>query len=153
MKTFQCLIAARRPASSNMASRIAISALVIGAALALVQPCAGLSFKFQATGSLAVTHSQHTAALLPNGRMLVAGGIGTGNSTAELYIQATGTWTTTGSLIIGRTEHTATLLPDGKVLVAGGTGNVDAELYDPVTGIWTATGDLAKKRWSTRRRS
>src|ERR1039457_2483941 len=78
-----------------------------------------------------------TATLLPNGKVLVAGGWnGSYLTSAELYDPATGTWTTTGSLAAGRAGHTATLLPNGKVLVAGGQGStgsgaVDtAELYD-----------------------
>ena len=65
----------------------------------------------------------HTATLLPNGKVLVAGGCGIGShslSSAELYDPATGSWSGTGSLGTARSEHTATLLPNGKVLVAGG---------------------------------
>ena len=58
----------------------------------------------------------HTATLLPNGKVLVAGGNGT---SAELYDPALGTWTPTGNLNTVRFGHTATLLPNGKVLLAG----------------------------------
>ena len=67
--------------------------------------------------------SDHTATLLPTGKVLVAGGcrvVGSDLSSAELYDPATGTWTATGSLGTARQHHTATLLPSGKVLVAGG---------------------------------
>ena len=74
--------------------------------------------------------------MLPNGKVLVAGGIGgsTGDlASAELYDPASGTWTATGSLGTARKFHTATLLPNGNVLVAGGSGNsgrlASAELY------------------------
>ena len=65
--------------------------------------------------------SSHTATLLPNGKVLVAGG-GDGGAiaSAELYDPASGTWTATGSLLTERFDHTATLLPNGKVLVVGG---------------------------------
>ena len=97
----------------------------------------------------------HTATLLPNGKVLVAGGYD-GNSvalaSAELYDPASGTWTATGSLATARDGHTATLLPNGKVLVAGGLDSsqvafASAELYDPASGTWTATGSLATARY------
>ena len=64
----------------------------------------------------------HTATLLPNGKVLVAGGYleAASLASAELYDPATGTWSATGSLATGARNHTATLLPNGKVLVAGG---------------------------------
>ena len=96
-------------------------------------------------GSLNTPGYGCTATLLPNGKVLVAGGISAGNS-AELYDPATGIWTATGSMTANRYSHTATLLPNGKVLVAGGSGSAgllaSAELYDPVTGTWTNTGSL-----------
>ena len=75
-----------------------------------------------ATGSLATARLDHTATLLPNGKVLVAGGIERHQrlASAELYDPASGTWTATGSLATARIAHTATLLPNGKVLVAGG---------------------------------
>ena len=60
--------------------------------------------------------------MLPNGKVLVAGGVNFSGylTSAELYDPASGTWTATGSLNTARDNHTATLLPNGKVLVAGG---------------------------------
>ena len=88
------------------------------------------------TGSLAAGRGFHTATLLPNGQVLVAGGSGA-LASAELYNPVTGTWSQTASLNTGRQYHTATLLSDGSVLVAGGYGaatNVlaSAELFQPV---------------------
>src|SRR5947207_7738600 len=68
--------------------------------------------------SMATARLEHTATLLPNGRVLVASGAGAGAS-AELYNPATGMWTVTGSMATARLEHTATLLPNAQVLVAG----------------------------------
>ena len=90
-----------------------------------------------ATGSLATARSGfHTATLLPNGKVLVAGGAvssGTYLASAELYDPASGIWSATGSLVIGRGFHTATLLPNGGVLIAAGVGYsgvlATAELY------------------------
>ncbi len=109
------------------------------------------------TGSLSVARDAHTATLLPNGKVLVAGGLGSSVvlASAELYDPSFGTWTTTGSMNMARVEHTATLLPNGKVLVAGGvssTGGVtgcclaSAELYDPSTSSWTFTGSMTGAR-------
>jgi WD40 repeat protein len=91
------------------------------------------------TGNLGKARYFHTATLLTNGQVLVAGG---GTNTAELYNPATGTWTNTGSLGTARSSHTATLLPNGKVLVVGGGTNT-AELYNPATGTWSPTGNPA----------
>lgn len=105
------------------------------------------------TGSLNAVHFEHTATLLPNGKVLVAGGNldGDGRST-EIYDPASGTWAVSGSLTTGRREHTATLLANGKVLVTGGVSVASpsslssAEIYDPASGTWTATGDLNTAR-------
>jgi hypothetical protein len=67
MRTSHCLTAGLRPAFQSMATRIAIPSLVGGVALALVQPCAGLSFEFRETGSLPMVQSPAPATLLPNG--------------------------------------------------------------------------------------
>src|SRR5438046_10002891 len=100
--------------------RSAFLLLSTGAAL-LAAPLAtqGASVNFVVTGSLATARFSHTATLLPNEKVLVAGG-SDGNSllaSAELYDPTSGTWSATGSLVFARNRHTATLLPNGKVLV------------------------------------
>src|SRR5207302_561731 len=104
------------------------------------------------TGSLSTGRVDHTATLLPGGKVLVAGGFGPSDpsgdrlASAELYDPASGTWTATAPLNTARLDHTATLLPHGRVLVAGGNGPSDrltasAELFslqvndDPGAGI------------------
>ncbi|MCX5542397.1 putative Ig domain-containing protein [Paraburkholderia sp. CNPSo 3076] len=95
---------------------------------------------------------RHTASLLPDGRVLVAGGIGSKGrllSSAELYAPAADTWSQTGNLNQARFFHTATLLPTGRVLVAGGIGGTQlssAELYDPAAGTWAPTGSMSQAR-------
>jgi hypothetical protein len=79
----------------------------------------------------------HSATLLADGSVLVAGGYGatTVLATAELYNSVAGTWSATGSMADARAQHTATLLGNGMVLVAGGTAGAgflfsSAELYE-----------------------
>jgi len=120
----------------------------------LYDPSAGT---FALTGALTTGRADFTTTLLPNGKVLVAGGSNQGNAlaSAELYDPATGTFTSTGSLATPRYSHTATLLPNGNVLVAGGfnlTGNTlnflaSAELYDPATGLFTSAGTMTAPRY------
>ncbi|MHB8417482.1 MAG: choice-of-anchor D domain-containing protein [Myxococcales bacterium] len=113
---------------------------------------------FTAAGALNTARTSNgEVALLPSGKVLVAGG--SANSTplasAELYDPATDAWTPTGSLNTARFGAATTVLPSGKVLIAGGYGSGSAaisscELYDPVAGTWTATGSLSTPRtWHT----
>jgi hypothetical protein len=98
--------------------------------------------------SMSEAREGHSATLLADGKVLVAGG---GTASAELYDPSTGTWTATGSMNQARADHTATLLLDGRVLVTGGHSDYrgvpdrdrSAELYDPATGTWTATGAMS----------
>jgi len=95
------------------------------------------------TGSMSLPRQVHTATLLPNGKVLVAGGVNYFDSvfptTAELYDPATGKWSPTLPLVSGRRDHIASLLPNGKVLAAGGFNTSDtgptAELFDPASVV------------------
>ncbi|NNB88073.1 Kelch repeat-containing protein [Corallococcus exiguus] len=96
----------------------------------------------------------HTATLLPDDRVLIAGGSAQKRSfylgTTELYDPVTNTWTPGAPMNVRRLFHSATLLLDGRVLVAGGEGfefySARAELYDPATNTWTPTGSMAQGR-------
>jgi hypothetical protein len=99
---------------------------------------------FVPTGDMTVPRSQHTATLLLDGRVLIAGG---GSASAELYDPTSQTFSATGSMTLAQDTRSATLLANstlpnyGKVLMAGG-GDAIAELYDPKTGAFTATGSM-----------
>ena len=88
------------------------------------------------TGALGTARYNHTATLLPNGTVLVAGGEGPITekpSNTEIYNPATGTWTaTSGPLGNARTGHTTTLLPNGTALAAFGFGGATVtEIFMP----------------------
>lgn len=110
--------------------------------------------KWTKTAPMANSRASHTATLLLDGRVLVAGGYedNDGISSAELYDPATGMWQATGSLKTARSAHTATVLPDGRVLIAGGMDSnaiplATTELYSPDTGSWTNAGLLNHARY------
>ena len=111
------------------------------AAAALYNPATGM---FDPTGSMAQGRCFHTATLLGDGTVLIAGGQNPSNnmspygvlSSAEVYDPATSTFSATGDLKIAHTAHTATLLLDGTVLVAGGEWSAgSAEIYRPAVPI------------------
>jgi N-acetylneuraminic acid mutarotase len=119
------------------------------------QPAAGQGLWSRAA-SLATGREEHTATLLPNGKVLVAGGTdgrGTVLASAELYDPVKDRWTSAGAMSETRIDHTATLLPSGKVLVAGGLvmpypgpSLASAELYDPSTNGWSMAAPMIESR-------
>jgi hypothetical protein len=113
------------------------------------------TLSFQPTGVMHHARVGHTATLLNNGKVLLAGGKGDRlTASAELYDPKTGVFSETGTLITARYKHIAGLLPDGRVLVAGGSdeqdwsGNLNsAEIYDPGTGRFSPTSAMKDKRF------
>src|SRR5579863_3398385 len=113
---------------------------------------------FSATVSMTTPQGRDNGAvatLLPNGRVLFAGGYtggyaGFALASAELYDPTTGTFSATGSMITARVNFTATVLSNGQVLVAGGNNIyqnlASVELYNPTTGTFSATGSMTTVR-------
>ena len=118
-------------------------------ATVIVGPGAG---QMVAGPQMTIGRSEHTATLLLNGKVLIAGGdMASSSSTAEIYNPAANTFTSTGSMSVPRYTHTATLLKSGKVLVLGGfdynsnnstSPSPGAELYDPATGTFSSAGSM-----------
>lgn len=106
------------------------------------------------TGDMVTARADHTATLLRDGTVLIAGGSAPQPlAEAEIYDPSTGRFSATGKLREARQSHTAALLPDGRVLLCGGTGAGNkslssAEIYDPRTKIFTAAGNMTTARTS-----
>src|SRR5215475_647285 len=108
-----------------------------------------------AVGQMTIPRFFHTATLLKNNKVLIAGGMrrnGAFEGSEEIYDPATGKFTAAGNML---TAHgwgaTATLLPNGKVLIAGGGVGASshlstAELFDPATGKFLPTDGIAHPR-------
>jgi hypothetical protein len=107
----------------------------------LYDPATG---SFAATGPLSTSREFQAAVRLPDGSVLVAGGLTADQynesvlSSAEIYDPSTGTWSPTASMLAAG-EVTANLLDNGLVLVTGFSQS-DPELYNPATASWSDTG-------------
>ena len=130
-----------------------VCGLVGPAAVATAQS----SGTFSRTGDMTASRSRHSATLLPNGQVLIAGGASSSSlsetttlASAEVYDPSSGAFRAVGAMTTARRVHTATLLPDGRVLIVGGYRERDAlasaELFDPVTGTFGSTGSLLTAR-------
>ena len=148
-----------------VAGGIGKSALLASAEV--FEPAAGGPGAFSATGPLATPRGAPMAALLADGRVLIAGGSGPSDplsrgapaeggdalASAEIFDPRTGSFHPTGTMATARRGGVMLRLASGKVLVAGGLGKgalASAELFDPLAdggrGAFSATGGLATAR-------
>src|SRR2546421_633917 len=128
-------------------------------ALGLLSPVAvdaktGAPGTWSKAGSLLQRRVGHTATLLPNGLVLVAGGANAqveATWSSELFDPKIERWLPAASMNTARVRHAATLLSNGKVLVTGGQTGLDtypiddlssAEIYDPAIGNWTRAASM-----------
>lgn len=109
-----------------------------------------------------VPRQGHTATLLQDGRVLIAGGVsdaahGFRQASAELYDPQTHRFTACGAMAIARQGHAAALLADGRVVITGGYeygsssapgyGGPCDELFDPATGAFTPVAPVQKSAY------
>jgi hypothetical protein len=101
-------------------------------------------------GAMNVPRAGHTATLLRDGTVLIAGGMlrnGDFSQAAEIYRPATNRFTPTGNMLVPRVGAAAALLPSGRVLIVGGWHNTDeAEIYDPQSRSFTLAGHMSQRR-------
>src|SRR5690348_14580105 len=101
-----------------------IPLLAFLALLVFATPVSAVPDTWSPAGSLATARYQHTATVLPSGKVLVASGLKSSNiPSTEVYDPATNNWTVAASLATARSSHTATLLLSGKLLVVGGNAS------------------------------
>ena len=112
-----------------------------------------LSDKLEGSSEMAFPRSGHSATLLPNGEVLIAGGMEKNreyHNSAEIFSPKTNLFTSVQNLNQKRVGHSSVLLKDGKVLILGGFGDdgilSSAELFDPMTGSFTNIESLNFKR-------
>lgn len=143
-----------------MKSRItncSLSMIVLATVLVLAMNTAvfAASGTWTFTGNLHTSRDGHTATLLPNGTVVVAGGElnNMAEASSEVYSQSTGSWSTVGSLNVARVNASAILLAQGTALVMGGcvancqtSTTATAEIYNPTSRTWSLTGNMLTGR-------
>jgi len=151
------------PARSPRPAAIPLTVLLACSLLLLARPTqtvnADTAGRIVPTGDTVLPRFDHTATLLPNGKVLIAAGMarnGVIEPTAELYDPRTGKFTGAGKLRSTRGWGvTATRLRNGKVLLAGGASAsycdascylATAELYDPPSNTFTPVGNMTMPR-------
>jgi hypothetical protein len=135
----------------------------VGAVLVVIMALGGTGVANAAWSGmdpLATGRYNHTATVLDDGHVLVAGGADSAPlASARIYDPAANTWSDTASMNLARQGQAAVLLHSGKVLVAGGTVpgadpalpagqyTATAEIYDPVAKTWTKAASMSTGRF------
>jgi hypothetical protein len=139
-------------------AKIGLSALTIFAALVLLavttRTYAPRSGAIVSTGTPLAARFSHTATLLENDQVLIAGGMernGVWLDSAEIYDPASGHFSSAGRMLTRRAGAMAVLLASGRVLIAGGTDGSgkslrSTEMYDPAKHIFIPGPDMLAPR-------
>lgn len=131
----------------------AVGAIAVRTAVRTDAPAVSRAGSLVSAAPMHEPRSGHSATLLPDGKVLIAGGMRRNQDfyrSAELFDPAKGKFEATGEMAVARVGLAASLLPSGKVLIAGGWvghGCTDsAELYDPATGKFTVISKMTTRR-------
>src|SRR5439155_26800054 len=132
---------------ANLLMVLLVLGVPIGTKLILLNVRAATSQQVLATDAMSVARHDHTATLLTNGTVLIAGGLDASNAvvaSAEVYDPSTNGFSSVGDMRAARVGHTATLLSDSRVLVAGGADDSgplrSIDIYDPVARSFSDWG-------------
>ncbi|MEQ1762737.1 MAG: MBG domain-containing protein [Pyrinomonadaceae bacterium] len=116
------------PRTGHTATAVGSNVVITGGGTDSVEMFNGTAFT--SVGTLTASRTNHSAAAMNDGRVFIAGGIG--SDTAEIYNPADGTSVATRNpLAHARAKAHLRVLPDGKVQIIGGNDDVSMEVYDP----------------------
>jgi Kelch motif protein/galactose oxidase-like protein len=148
----------RKESGLDRRAKIGLSALTIFSALVLLavttRTYAPKSGAIVSTGTPLTPRFSHTATLLENNQVLIAGGMernGVWLDSAEIYDPATGHFSSAGRMLTRRAGAMAVLLANGQVLIAGGSDGSgkslrSTEIYDPANHRFTPGPDMLAPR-------
>jgi beta-lactamase regulating signal transducer with metallopeptidase domain len=157
----QCLLGPRQVEPTRLSRLVFCCAALIGCIALAVTTCLAPArawprgLAIASVAPMQDLRADHTATLLRNGDVLIAGGLSGNNpetalKTAELYHPKFRAFTVAGSMFTARGGASATLLRDGNVLIAGGwtpSGiTAEAELYDARAGEFERAGSMHTAR-------
>lgn len=133
----------QRPAVANTTSSVFLDDMTGQNILASMWTPAG------PTGMMPTAHVYHGAAVLTNGKVLVAGGlsaVGVFSSAAQIYDPVANTWTSVASMAKTRLSPALVALPNSRAMAISGfdgtSESATTEIYDVATGTWTAGPSL-----------